>query len=176
MRARALARPGTRFLFSHPAHFVALGFGSGLAPVAPGTFGTVLAWPVFWLLHPRLDAGGFLFVLAACFVGGIWVCDRTARDLGVEDHPAIVWDETAAFLVVLFFTPAQPLWQGIAFGLFRLFDILKPGPIRTVDARMRGGLGVMADDLMAAFFTLVCLMLLKLSAPIIGGWIGPGTV
>jgi phosphatidylglycerophosphatase A len=171
-----VARPNLRFLFGHPYHFIALGFGVGLAPVAPGTFGTLLALPVFWLLSPRLDAAGLLIVLGFMYVGGIWVCDRTGRDLGVEDHKAIVWDEVVAFLFVLFFTPAAPVWQAFAFLLFRLFDILKPGPIRYVEVRLRGGFGVMVDDLMAAFFTLICLALFKVLAPAIGDWLGFRTV
>jgi phosphatidylglycerophosphatase A len=170
------ARPNLRFLFNHPSHLIALGFGTGLAPVAPGTFGTLLALPMFWVLSLHLDSTAFLIVLGCMVVGGIWVCERTGRDLGVEDHKSIVWDETAAFLIVLFFTPGGPLWQAGAFVLFRLFDILKPGPIRIIEARLRGGLGVMADDLAAAFFTLVCLTLFKLLVPWLGDWFGLTTV
>jgi phosphatidylglycerophosphatase A len=170
------ARPNLRFLFNSPSHLIAQGFGTGLAPVAPGTFGTLLALPMFWVLSLHLDSTAFLIVLACMVVGGIWVCDRTGRDLGVEDHKSIVWDETAAFLIVLFFTPGAPLWQAGAFVLFRLFDILKPGPIRVIEARFRGGVGVMADDLAAAFFTLVCLTLFKLLVPWLGGWFGLTTV
>jgi phosphatidylglycerophosphatase A len=170
--ARFSARPNLRFLFSHPSHFIALGFGTGLAPVAPGTFGTLLALPLFWWLSLRLNSTEFLILLGLMVAGGVWVCDRTGRDLGVEDHKALVWDETAAFLIVLFFTPAQPAWQVSAFVLFRLFDILKPGPIRIIESRVRGGIGVMADDLAAAFFTLICLTLFKLFAPVLGGWVG----
>jgi phosphatidylglycerophosphatase A len=174
--ARFVARPNLRFLFGHPAHFVALGLGVGLSPVAPGTFGTLLALPLFWLLSPELDPAGSLIVLGSMYAGGIWVCDRTGRDLGVQDHQAMVWDEVVAFLLVLFFTPATPMWQALAFVLFRLFDILKPGPIRYVEAKFSGGFGVMVDDLVAAFFTLLCLSVLKLLAPAIGYWLGFGTV
>src|SRR5574341_1361064 len=156
-----VARPNLRFLLSHPAHVVALGFGSGLAPFAPGTFGTLLALPLFWGLAPRLSAVDFMILLGAMSVVGVWICDKTGRDMGVEDHKAIVWDEITAFLIVLFFTPNTALWQGLAFALFRLFDILKPGPIRTVERMFRGGFSVMVDDLVAAFFTLACLALLK---------------
>jgi len=170
--ARVAVRPNLRFLLSHPAHFFALGFGSGLVPVGPGTFGTLVALPLFWVLSRHLNSNQFLLLLALIVVGGVWVCGRTGRDLGVEDHKAIVWDETAAFLIVLFFTPTTPWWQAAAFVLFRLFDIYKPGPIRTIERSLRGGLGVMADDLAAAFFTLVCLTLFKLLAPALGDWIG----
>ena len=174
--ARFVARPNLRFLLGHPAHFIALGFGVGLAPVAPGTFGTLLALPMFWLLAPHLDPTGFLIVLGFMYVGGIWVCGRTGRDLGVPDHKAMVWDEVVAFLFVLFFTPPSPVWQVVGFALFRFFDIVKPGPIRYVEARFRGGFGVMVDDLAAAFFTLVLLSGFKLLAPAIGDWLGFRTV
>lgn len=170
------ARPTVRFLFSHPAHLFALGFGSGLAPFAPGTFGTLVAWPLFWLMQPRLDAPLFLAVAAALFALGIWICGRTGRDLGIEDHKSIVWDEIVAFLLVLFFTPPGALWQGAAFVLFRLFDARKPGPIRAIEARFGGGFGVMIDDLAAAFFTLVCLALLLLLSRALGGSIGFGAL
>ena len=173
---RLIARPNLRFLLRHPAHFVALGFGAGLAPVAPGTFGTLIALPIFWWLEPRLAAGDFLILLGFMYVIGVWICDKTGRDLGVEDHKAIVWDETTAFMIVLFFTPPTLLWQAFAFLLFRLFDILKPGPIRYVERMFRGGFGVMVDDLVAAFFALACLALYRGLAPAMGVWFGSGTV
>src|SRR5689334_5749912 len=156
------ARPNVRFLLANPAHFIALGFGAGLAPVAPGTFGTLVAWPLFWLMQPRLAAPMFLAVIAILFGLGIWICGRTGSDLGVEDHRGIVWDEIVAFLLVLWFTPRSWVWQIVAFALFRAFDALKPGPIRHIEARFRGGFGVMIDDLAAAFFTLLCLTMLML--------------
>jgi phosphatidylglycerophosphatase A len=163
--ARLVARPNLRFLLSHPAHFVALGFGVGLVPPAPGTFGTLLALPLFWLLHPRLDPVDFLILLGALYFLGVWACDRTGRDMGVEDHGSMVWDEVVAFLLVLFFTPPHIVWQAFAFVLFRLFDVLKPGPVRYVEKLFRGGFGVMVDDLAAAFFSLICLALLRLLVP-----------
>jgi phosphatidylglycerophosphatase A len=171
-----VARPNLRFLLSHPAHFIALGFGSGLPPFAPGTFGTLLALPIFWYLEPRLAPTDFLILLGLMYVGGVWICDKTGRDLGVEDHKAIVWDEITAFMIVLFFTPNTLMWQAVAFLLFRVFDILKPGPIRYIERMFRGGFGVMVDDLVAAFFALICLVLLKLLLPNLGGWLGPGTL
>jgi phosphatidylglycerophosphatase A len=165
-----------RFLVSHPAHLLALGFGAGLAPVAPGTFGTLVAWPLFWLLQPRLDPALFLVLVAGFFALGVWICGRTGRDLGVEDHKGIVWDEIVAFLLVLFFTPRALFWQIAAFVLFRLFDARKPGPIRAIEARFGGGFGVMIDDLAAAFFTLVCLALMLLLSRALGGWIGFGSL
>lgn len=163
--SRLVARPNARFLFAHPAHFLALGFGIGLVPAAPGTFGTLLALPLFWLIGPRLVPLDFLILLAALWLLGVWVCDKTGRAMGVEDHKSMVWDEIVAFLTVLFFTPPLLAWQAFAFVLFRLFDVFKPGPIRYVERSFRGGFGVMIDDLVAAFFTLVCLTLAKLLLP-----------
>lgn len=164
-----VVRPGTRFLLQHVSHFFALGFGSGLAPFAPGTFGTLLAFPLFRLLDQRLEATTQLVVLAVMYVVGIWFCERTGRDLGVEDHGSMVWDEIVAFMIVLFFTPRALAWQVSAFLLFRFFDAAKPGPIRYIESRFRGGFGVMIDDLAAAFCTLLCLTLYKLAAEAFGG-------
>jgi phosphatidylglycerophosphatase A len=165
-----------RFLLASPAHFIALGFGTGLAPVAPGTFGTLVAWPLFWLLDQRVEPVAFLAIVAALFAFGIVVCGHTGRALGVEDPKAVVWDEIVAFLLVLFFTPRAWVWQGIAFGLFRLFDALKPGPIRMIEARFRGGFGIMIDDLAAAFFTLLALAGIVLLVRALGGPFGFGIV
>ena len=155
--AEPYGRASVRFVFSHPAHFIAFGFGIGLAPVAPGTFGTMLAFPIFMLLAPRLNPYEFTLLLLAMFVIGIWACELSGRKLGVHDHGGMVWDETVAFLLVLFLIPNQLVWQAFAFLLFRLFDIFKPAPIRHFDHSIRNGAGVMLDDLLAAFYTLLCL-------------------
>jgi phosphatidylglycerophosphatase A len=155
--ADAHGRPSLRFVVSHPAHFIAFGFGVGLSPVAPGTFGTLLALPMYAWLAPRLDNQAFLLLLAGMFLVGAWACEISGRSLGVHDHGGMVWDEVTAFLAVLFFTPATPPWQASAFLLFRLFDIVKPMPIRYFDRNIRNGLGVMFDDMLAAFYTLLCL-------------------
>lgn len=151
--------PDRAFLFAHPAHFLALGFGSGLSPKAPGTAGTLVAFPLYWLLadHP------FYWVWIAVFLLiGVWACEVTGRDLGVHDHGGMVWDEIAAFLMVLPFAPigwlGAPLAFGLAFALFRLFDIWKPFPISWLDARVPGGFGVMLDDVLAAAYAIVCLL------------------
>jgi len=123
-------------------------------------------------MNARLTPLAFLAAAAVMYLAGIWICGQTGRDLGVEDHKAIVWDEITAFVIVLFFTPPSLFWQAGAFVLFRLFDALKPGPIRYIEARFRGGFGVMIDDLAAAFFTLMCLALIKAAAPRLGGWFG----
>ena len=166
---RLAARPNLRFLFAHPFHLLALGFGSGLAPGAPGTFGTLVAVPIFWLLEPRLPPVAFLAVIAALYVAGVWICDFTARALGAADPKCIVWDEIVAFLLVLFFAPRTAAWQIAAFILFRIFDAAKPGPVRYAEARFHGGFGVMVDDVVAAFLALVCLTLARLIANHIGG-------
>jgi phosphatidylglycerophosphatase A len=155
-----MSRPNARFLLSHPAHFIALGLGSGLAPWAPGTFGTLAALPLFWVLHQSSLSVQILLVIAA-FVLGIWACGLTGRHLGQHDSGHIVWDEIAGFLLVLIFTPAGPLWVLYAFALFRLFDIWKPLPISWLDATVKGGLGVMLDDLLAAGYALGTLFVTR---------------
>jgi phosphatidylglycerophosphatase A len=150
-------RPTVRFLFAHPAHFVALGFGSGLAPKGPGTAGTLAAWLLYPILRTPLSDAVFLLFLLAAFIFGIIAADRTGQALGVSDHGAIVWDEMVPFWLVLFFTPASIAWQFAAFVLFRLFDIVKPPPIGWADRRVKGGFGVMLDDVIAAGYTLLVL-------------------
>jgi len=157
----AIVRADSRFAFSHPAHFVAFGFGAGLAPFAPGTFGTLLAIPLWWLFSEGYDASTMLALIASLFAAGIWACGITGRHLGVADHGGMVWDETVAFLLVLAIIPAGAGWVVAAFLLFRFFDIVKPPPIRQADARFKGGFGVMFDDLLAAGYTLVALAVFK---------------
>jgi phosphatidylglycerophosphatase A len=156
-----IIKPSWRFLFSHPAHLLAFGFGSGLARKAPGTFGTLVAFPLYWYLAPRLTNAMFLLVLIWSFAIGVWVCDKTGKALGVADYGGIVWDEIVAFLLVLFFTPPGWEWSLLAFVLFRFFDIIKPPPIRYFDSNWHGGLGVMFDDLLAAGYSLLCMALIK---------------
>ncbi|NMG75292.1 phosphatidylglycerophosphatase A family protein [Aromatoleum diolicum] len=150
-------RPTRRLLLSHPAHFISLGFGSGLSPYAPGTAGTLAAWLLYPLLRAPISDFVFLALLTSFFVAGVIAADRTGRALGVPDHGAIVWDEMVAFWLVLFFTPASLLWQTVAFVLFRFFDIVKPQPIRWADSRVKGGFGVMLDDLIAAAYAVLAL-------------------
>lgn len=153
-------RPTVRLLLSHPAHFVSLGFGSGLSPRAPGTAGTFAAWLLFPLLRAPLSDVAFLALIGGLFVAGIVAAERTGRALGVSDHGSIVWDEIVAFWLVLFFTPPTLLWQTAAFALFRFFDIVKPPPIRWADRRVEGGFGVMLDDLLAAGYAILVLAVL----------------
>jgi phosphatidylglycerophosphatase A len=149
--------PTLRFLFAHPAHLIACGFGSGLAPVAPGTFGTLFAWLTFPLFQPWLSDAQLLALLIAGFIGGAFAAQRTGADLGVIDHGSIVWDEIVPFWLVLLFCPPGLLWQGAAFLLFRLFDIVKPQPARYFDEKVKNGLGVMSDDLIAAGYTILVI-------------------
>ena len=155
--ADAAYKPDLYFLLRHPAHFIALGAGSGLAPRAPGTAGTLLAFPLFALIEAGFAPAGQLVAIALAFALGVWACARTGRELGVADPGAIVWDEVVAFALVLFFTPPGWGWQVAAFVLFRFFDIVKPPPIRQCDQRWKNGFGVMFDDLLAAFYTLLAL-------------------
>jgi phosphatidylglycerophosphatase A len=150
-----VVRPSWRFLLSHPAHVIAFGFGAGLAPVAPGTWGTLLALPIYWLVSPGLGPVDFLLMLGVLFALGVWACEVTGRAIGAPDHGGMVWDETVAFLLVLFFVPATLTWQAAAFLLFRVLDILKPPPIRYYERTFRNGFGVMLDDQVAAFYTLL---------------------
>jgi phosphatidylglycerophosphatase A len=155
------AAPSLRFAYSHPAHALALMAGVGVIRYAPGTFGTLIAFPLHvWLLSP-LGPYPHLAAIAGAFLVGIWACERTGRDLGASDHGGMVIDETVAFLLVLFFTPDHPLWHASAFLLFRLFDILKPPPIRYFDRTIVSGFGVMFDDLLAAGYALLCLAAAK---------------
>jgi len=136
---------------------VALGFGAGLAPKMPGTFGTLVALPIAWALRAYGGDGAWLATIATLTLIGIWAAQVTGRDLGAADHGCIVIDEIAAFLLVLFFTGTGALQQAAAFVLFRIFDIAKPPPIRQVDEAVHGGIGVMADDFIAAGYALVVL-------------------
>jgi phosphatidylglycerophosphatase A len=157
MISRASPTPG--FLISHPAHFIALGFGAGLAPFAPGTFGTLVAIPIAALFRTYLPDAAFGVSIIAFALLGVWAAQVTGRHLGVADHTAIVWDEVVAFLAVLYFVGDDALRVGLAFLLFRFFDIAKPPPIRQLDRAFKNGFGVMVDDLAAAGYTLLVLAL-----------------
>lgn len=156
-------QPDFKFLLRHPAHYLALGFGSGLLPKAPGTAGSLAAIPLF-LLFTSTTPPPLPWVLVAVmllFVLGIWCCDVTGKDLGVADHGSIVWDEMVAMWLILAFIPRTLSSYAAAFVLFRLFDIWKPFPIRQCDASLKGGFGVMFDDLLAAAYALAALKILQ---------------
>jgi phosphatidylglycerophosphatase A len=167
-------RASAAFMRGHLAHWFALGFGSGLSPVAPGTVGTLWAWASFLVLDHWLtltfDARAWGVVIAVGFVLGLWACTRTAQHLGVADPGAIVWDEIIAFWLVLWMVMPASWWtQLVAFVLFRFFDAAKPGPVAWADARYklqpgeaigwRQGFGILFDDLVAAGLTLLVLAL-----------------
>lgn len=154
-------RVSWHFVRSHPAHWIAFGFGAGLAPVAPGTFGALLAFPFYWLFYPALTHIQFLALIAVFFLLGVWACERTGKALGNHNHGGMVWDETVAFLLILFFVPRMIIWQAFAFLVFRLFDVNKPYPIRAIERKFTNGFGAMSDDLLAAFYTLLVLAVLK---------------
>jgi phosphatidylglycerophosphatase A len=167
MPSLAMNAPTFAFLVRHPAHWIALGFGTGLVPRAPGTAGTLVALPIAWFLNAYAGTGGWITAMVGVALVGTWATHVTARDLGVADHGSIVVDEIAAFLLVLFFAGPNPLRVAIAFVLFRAFDILKPPPIRQIDRGMKGAVGVMADDYVAAAYTLV---LLAVGTRVLGAW------
>lgn len=153
-------KPSASFVFAHPARVLAFGFGAGLAPFAPGTVGTLVAFPLWWVLIQFLPAWAILALIVPLFALGVWACGITGRDLGIPDHGSMVWDEVVAFLLILaVLTPPEPAWLAAAFFLFRFFDVVKPPPIRQVEKRFRGGFGVMIDDILAAGYTLLVLAL-----------------
>ena len=143
-------------LLKNPVHFLALGFGSGLAPKAPGTFGTLMAVPIY-LAIKDLELSLFLAIITFVTIVGVFICERSSKLLGVHDHPGIVWDEFAGFLITMIAVPFDWLWLLLGFILFRFFDIVKPWPIKSVDAKMQGGLGIMMDDVIAGVFAGLCL-------------------
>jgi phosphatidylglycerophosphatase A len=167
------SRPTLRFLFRHPAHFIALGAGTGLFPWAPGTVGTLWAWLVFWDLDRRVTEPGWALLIAFGLVVGWWACTVTARHLAVQDPSCIVWDEIIAFWIVLWLVmPAGFVEQLAAFALFRFFDAAKPGPVGWADRAFKArpgaagarigaaqGFGIVFDDLVAAGCTLLVFAL-----------------
>ena len=149
-------------VLTSPVHFLAFGFGSGLAPFAPGTFGTIMAVPLY-LLMSQFALPAYLFITALVCIAGVWICGKSSEKLGVHDHSGIVWDEFAGYFVTMILAPTGWLWIIIGFALFRLFDIWKPWPISILDKQVHGGLGIMVDDILAGFFALICLQLLAYS-------------
>jgi len=142
------------------AKWISLGFGSGKLPKAPGTFGTILAIPIF-LLMADLSLLIYIFVTFILLVIGIWASQKYSDYLGVHDHGSIVWDEVVGYLITMTATPPQWYWVILGFGLFRLFDIWKPWPINLLDAKMQGGLGIMMDDVLAGIYGAIVLLLIQ---------------
>ena len=166
--SRGARRPSVRFMLSHPAHGLALGFGSGLSPRAPGTVGTLWAWAAFLVASAWLSPAQWGWVILASLPLGWWACTRTAQHLGIADPGAIVWDEVLAFWLILWLIMPTGFWgQAVAFGLFRYFDAAKPGPVGWADWRYklqpgqaigwRQGWGILFDDLVAALCTLLVI-------------------
>ena len=141
---------------SNPWHLLAFGFGSGLAPKAPGTFGTLAAIP-FYLLLQHLTLPFYIGVIVIASLAGITICGKASQDLGVHDHPGIVWDEFCGFWVTMIAAPAGWMWIALGFVFFRIFDIWKPWPIKLADKHVHGGLGIMLDDLLAGLFAFLAL-------------------
>lgn len=149
--------PDLKFLFSHPAHFLSLGFGAGLSPKAPGTIGTLVAVPVYLVMARYLDHVTYAMVVLGIIALGFWICGITERALGSHDHGSIVWDEIAGFLVTMYLAPVT-VWSIFAgFVLFRIFDIAKPFPVSWLDRELEGGFGTVMDDVVAGIFAWICL-------------------
>lgn len=147
-------------MLSHPAHLIAQGFGSGLTRYLPGTSGTLLSWMSFCVLTTRwpdiFTVLHWTIIITVGFFLGIWACHKTGEDLGIADHGSMVWDEIISFwIVLLFLMPANLGTQLWAFLWFRFFDMVKPPPIHYIDRHFKGGIGVMGDDIVAAFYTLL---------------------
>ena len=143
-------------LLLDPGHFLSLGFGSGLSPFAPGTAGTLVAMPLYWLMS-SLALPLYLGIVALMFGIGIYLCGRTTERLGSHDHSAIVWDEVVGYLLTMTMVPVDWRWAVLGFFLFRLFDVWKPWPVRIMDRRIAGGLGIMLDDIGAAIYAAASL-------------------
>ncbi len=146
-------------ILSSPVHFLAFGFGSGLAPKAPGTAGTIVA-VLLYLLCQSLDLLSYSLLTAAICIAGVWICGKSSEMLGVHDHGGIVWDEFAGYFVTMIAAPPGWVWIVVGFILFRLFDILKPWPIEWADQHVDGGLGIMLDDILAGLASFAVLQIL----------------
>lgn len=145
-----------KIVLRNPIHFISFGFGSGLSPIAPGTMGTIIAIPIFLILS-KLSLVLYLTLVIVIFLIGCWVSNKTAVALNVHDHPGIVIDEIAGYLITMIMVPVTWYWIILGFVLFRLFDIWKPWPISIIDKQVKGGLGIMLDDVLAALYSLLSL-------------------
>lgn len=145
-----------RVSMKNPVHFLALGFGSGLVPLMPGTFGSLAALPLLFAMS-FASLEGFIFITVVCFFVGIYLCGRTAHDMKMHDHGSIVWDEVAGMMVTFIAIPLDLLSLFLGFLLFRFFDILKPWPISIFDRHVHGGFGIMIDDIVAGAIACACL-------------------
>lgn len=152
-------RPSSHAL-RDPVQLLALGFGSGLVPRAPGTAGSLVGLAAA-ILAAQWGAWIAVAITVVVVVAGVWICGEGARRLGVHDHPAIVWDEIAGMMIAMLAAPPGWGWTALAFALFRAFDIIKPWPIREIDHAMRGGAGIMLDDVMAGILAALVLLLVR---------------
>ena len=143
-------------ILANPIHLLAFGFGAGLSPKAPGTMGTVVA-VLIYLVLPNMPPTIYVGLILLSFVFGIWICGKTAEDLGVHDHGGIVWDEFVGYWVTMFMAPSGLFWVLLGFVLFRLLDIFKPWPIKWADKELAGGLGIMLDDVLAGIMAALCM-------------------
>lgn len=152
----------TQRVWQDPVYYIAFGFGSGLMPFAPGTWGTLAAIPLYLLLW-NCPWHSYLFITLISFLLGVWVSDKVTKDLGVHDYKGIVWDEVVGYLLTMFLAPKGLIWIVLGFILFRIFDIWKPQPIGYVDDKVHGGLGIMLDDVLAAVPAWIIMQLLAWS-------------
>jgi phosphatidylglycerophosphatase A len=143
-------------IWRNPVHLLAFGFGSGLSPKAPGTAGTVVAMLIYLAL-PAMSPLLYALLILLSFVLGIWLCGKTATDLGVHDHGGIVWDEFVGYWITMFMAPSGLFWAVLGFVLFRILDIFKPWPIKWADKQLKGGLGIMLDDVLAGIMAALCI-------------------
>ncbi|HEX4300770.1 MAG TPA: phosphatidylglycerophosphatase A [Gammaproteobacteria bacterium] len=154
-----MANLTARQVFTHPVHLLAYGFGAGLSPKAPGTMGTLVAIPLYLLLLMYTSSGVYLAVLAVALAAGVFICGYTAKQMSIDDPKGVVWDEIVGYLITMLGLPLGWFWVIGGFLMFRLFDIWKPWPIRWVDRHIKGGIGIMLDDVIAAVFACVLLNL-----------------
>lgn len=154
------AQPVPDSVWKNPYHFVAFGFGSGAVPFAPGTFGTLMAIP-FYLAMQSLSHSLYLILLIAITLGSMWLCEKVSRETHSHDHSGMCIDEIVGYLVTMFAAPKGFIWILIGFGLFRFFDIVKPWPIDYVDTHVKGGMGMILDDVLAGIYSLIVLHIIS---------------
>lgn len=147
-------------VWEKPTHFIAFGFGSGTFPFAPGTFGTLMAIPFYLAMQP-LSSINYLILLIIITIGSMWLCDKVSKEIHIHDHPGMCLDEIVGYLVTMFTAPHGLMWIILGFILFRIFDIFKPWPIRFIDEKVKGGFGVILDDVMAGIYSLIVLRILS---------------
>ena len=151
-------------VWRNPIHFVAYGFGSGAMPIAPGTAGTLVA-VIIYLLLPQISPLIYVSLLLISFVFGVWICGKTAQDIGIKDPSGIVWDEFLGYWITMFMAPSGWIWVIIGFVLFRLLDIVKPWPIKWADKQIGGGMGIMLDDVLAGIMAALSIQAIVILLP-----------